>query len=255
MFDTGLDRIFEDRSCAACREGNHSECEYIQEANDLNRGDFDAQDFIYISPRCACFLASEAKHWEGDYTEDKTWRDNVGDSSENDVPEILDPPFCANCMGTRGLPECEEPLSHAVRFLKMPTKQRPGDQQLPTGGGQCVQDAAIASLEAAIYQLQQSKKVGQERYGSVLKTFNGRRGIQDVLEEARDLFVYLTQVSLEVDASADDLKKAVIEALEQANATITSVYLADSATVVTVANLIVSRILTGIALRKPEGQE
>ena len=82
----------------------------------------------------------------------------------------------------------------------VPTKQREGDQVLPDtrDGQQCVQDRIIA-------EMQESKRVGLERYGSVLMTFNGRRSIQDVREEARDLFVYLTQVTMEVEATRETL--------------------------------------------------
>ena len=61
--------------------------------------------------------------------------------------------------------------------------------------------------------MEESKRVGLERYGSTLMTFNGRKGFQDVLEEARDLFVYLTQVGREAEASRETLIKIVADAL------------------------------------------
>lgn len=84
--------------------------------------------------------------------------------------------------------------------VREPTKQRDGDQVLPQAdvNTPCVQDRIIAEME-------ESKRVGLERYGSVLRTFNGRRSIQDVREEARDLFVYLTQVQMEVEATRETL--------------------------------------------------
>jgi hypothetical protein len=72
-----------------------------------------------------------------------------------------------------------------------PTKQRPGDQPLPTPGRECVQDALIAEIQAR-------KALGEERYGSPLMTHNGRDAIRDAREEAVDLAVYLMQVELEV---------------------------------------------------------
>lgn len=255
MFETGLQAIFEEKSCSACREGNCSQCEYLEEVFEANQCAHGFEDQIYISPpRCACFLSKEKWHWETDYTQDRTWKDNVSENEDKGLPEMLDPPYCPQCMGTDGFPECQSPMSHAVQIFKRPTKQREGDQPLPDGGGQCVQDEVISALQAAIHQIEQSKKVGLERYGSLLRTFNGRRGIQDVVEEARDLFVYLTQVSLEVDASEAALKAVVVEALEKANSTLTSFYLADSATTVTVANMIVSRILTSMALRQEQAE-
>lgn len=89
-----------------------------------------------------------------------------------------------------------------------PTKQREGDQVLPSGAGACVQDRVIADME-------ESKRVGLERYGSVLKTFNGRRSIQDVHEEVRDLFVYLTQIRMEAEATREELIEVVKDALIQ----------------------------------------
>lgn len=72
-----------------------------------------------------------------------------------------------------------------------PTKQRPGDQPLPTAGRECVQDALIAQIE-------ERKQLGIERYGRPLETHNGRDAVQDALEEAIDLAVYLKQVELEM---------------------------------------------------------
>lgn len=71
-----------------------------------------------------------------------------------------------------------------------PTKTRPGDQPLPAGGRECVQDALIADI-------QQRRELGIQRYGSPLMTHNGRDAVRDALEEAVDLAVYLKQVELE----------------------------------------------------------
>jgi hypothetical protein len=71
-----------------------------------------------------------------------------------------------------------------------PTKTRPGDQPLPVGGNECVQDALIADIQAR-------RDLGIQRYGSALMTHNGRDAVQDALEEAVDLAVYLKQVALE----------------------------------------------------------
>lgn len=83
-----------------------------------------------------------------------------------------------------------------------PTKQREGDQPLPTPGVECVQDLVIAEME-------ESKRIGTERYGTPLMTFNGRKGMQDVAEEVRDLHVYLAQVMREAQADREALIGAV----------------------------------------------
>lgn len=97
-------------------------------------------------------------------------------------------------------------VEHACPGIE-PTKQREGDQDLPEGGILCVQDLVIAAME-------ESKRVGKERYGSPLMTFNGRKGIQDVVEEARDFFVYATQIQAEADAARDTLVHVMTEALD-----------------------------------------
>lgn len=73
-----------------------------------------------------------------------------------------------------------------------PTKQRPGDQPLPTSDpdAPCVQDAIIGMME-------ESKAIGIERYGQTLHIFNGRDTLKDAHEEARDGLVYLTALSME----------------------------------------------------------
>jgi len=85
-----------------------------------------------------------------------------------------------------------------------PTKQRPGDQVLPTGNEHlpAIQDRIIAEME-------ESKRVGEERYGQSLRPFNGRNTVQDIREEVRDLFVYLTQLEVESEAARDQLVEQV----------------------------------------------
>jgi len=118
---------------------------------------------------------------------------------------------CFDCLALKTGPENIPALINhmAEHGTTKPTKQREGDQPLPTGGQQCVQDLIIA-------EMQESKRVGQERYGSVLKTFNGRSTIQDIAEEARDLHVYLTQVRAEAEADRATLVDVVRVALLKA---------------------------------------
>lgn len=92
-----------------------------------------------------------------------------------------------------------------------PTKQRSGDQPLPTAGRECVQDALIAQIE-------ERKKLGIERYGRPLETHNGRDAVQDALEEAIDLAVYLKQVELEMHdlrAERDQLAATLADMLRE----------------------------------------
>lgn len=105
-------------------------------------------------------------------------------------------------------PGCDRHPGH-MEVCRVPTKQRVGDQPLPKGGQVCVQDLVIAEMI-------ESKRVGEERYGSPLMTFNGRRSIKDVAEEARDLHVYLTQVLAEADSDRDTLVLVAAKAIEEA---------------------------------------
>jgi hypothetical protein len=70
------------------------------------------------------------------------------------------------------------------------TKQRPGDQPLPTPGRESVQDRLIAEIQAR-------RDLGTARYGTPLMTHNGRDALQDAWEEAIDLAAYLTQMRME----------------------------------------------------------
>jgi hypothetical protein len=89
-----------------------------------------------------------------------------------------------------------------------PTKTRPGDQPLPIGGHECVQDALIADIR-------ERRDIGIQRYGSALMTHNGRDAVQDAIEEAVDLAVYLKQVALETrdrQAEVEQLRAEVAAA-------------------------------------------
>lgn len=81
-----------------------------------------------------------------------------------------------------------------------PTKTREGDQPLPQGGQECVQDALIKLIE-------ERKQLGIQRYGSPLMTHNGRDSVRDATEEALDLTVYLMQVGMEMRDLRDTLER------------------------------------------------
>lgn len=69
------------------------------------------------------------------------------------------------------------------------------EQPQPTPNDQpSVQDMVIADIEAR-------KKVGLERYGTLLQPGNGRDALRDAYEEALDLAVYLRQAIAERDAT------------------------------------------------------
>ena len=66
----------------------------------------------------------------------------------------------------------------------MPSRTRPGDQALPQiVDGPAMQDLVIADIE-------NRKMLGIERYGQLLKAYDGRNNNQDVYEELLDLVIY-----------------------------------------------------------------
>ena len=63
-------------------------------------------------------------------------------------------------------------------------------QQMPTGKGQVVLHAVIKDMRARAI-------AGKKKYGTVLRTFNGRSALRDAYEEAMDLTMYLKQKLME----------------------------------------------------------
>jgi hypothetical protein len=100
-------------------------------------------------------------------------------------------------------------------------RQRPGDQPLPTEGQENVQDALIARIlssprlgaganELAV-KIMQRRKLGVERYGRPLQTFNGRDAVQDLLDELLDGATYAMQIKMEREATQARIDAALAE--------------------------------------------
>lgn len=69
----------------------------------------------------------------------------------------------------------------------------PTDQPMPTPNqGRPIWDLVIEDMKAR-------DRVGRERYGTPLQSFNGRDALQDAYFEALDLAVYLRQAIEERD--------------------------------------------------------
>jgi hypothetical protein len=91
----------------------------------------------------------------------------------------------------------------------MTEQPRPGDQQLPVpNDGPSMHDLVIAELQncppesdpersAIIALLAGRKRVGLERYDSILQANNGRDARRDLLEELADAVVYGRQIQEE----------------------------------------------------------
>ena len=65
-------------------------------------------------------------------------------------------------------------------------------QPEPTGTGIIVVDAVLSDLR-------ERAETGREKYGTYLKTHNGRDALWDAYQEALDLCMYLRQMILERD--------------------------------------------------------
>lgn len=73
-----------------------------------------------------------------------------------------------------------------------------GDQRMPeSNGGERV---APFARDEFLRMLERQIEVGEERYGKMLETFNGRDALRDAMEELIDAWQYLCQIRLEREA-------------------------------------------------------
>lgn len=85
-----------------------------------------------------------------------------------------------------------------------PTKQREGDQVLPSGDERLVDDQQLL-----IDDIEARRQVGIERYGQGHRPFNGRDTLQDLYEEQLDLLVYLRSIKRMAESSRHELIEVV----------------------------------------------
>lgn len=190
--------------CKFCAAGKHAEC--------VHRAQLIAV-LYYDQPQleawCSCFQNDKVAHGVPE--------DAGGDSG---TPE----PEPALGFGTHG--------SDGQPYEPEPTKQRDGDQVLPRPTGRkSVQERAIekaavlhdrgdmTDAEFAFIEtsMRESIRIGTERYGSPLQTFNGRKTLQDAEDEARDWFVYLSALNQAAEASRADVIGLCEDAVKAAN--------------------------------------
>lgn len=69
----------------------------------------------------------------------------------------------------------------------------------PTAGVRVVLDVAVGRTRVTELQddLKARAEMGKAKYGTYLRTFNGRDALTDAYQEALDLVMYLVQVNLE----------------------------------------------------------
>lgn len=87
-------------------------------------------------------------------------------------------------------------------------KNREGDQPIPVVGGKSVTRTVIERFE-------ERERLGIQRYGRSLETFNGRDPLVDYLEEDYDRLQYFTQILMERDVSVEESASLLVEAYVQ----------------------------------------
>lgn len=88
-------------------------------------------------------------------------------------------------------------LTRAEFWIMSWPRKREEDQVIPIPNGE------ESSHDVLIREVQARKDLGLKRYGTLLQPHNGRDSLQDAIEEAIDLLVYLIQVKRERDQPAN----------------------------------------------------
>ncbi len=127
----------------------------------------------------------------------------------------------------------DDPESHGMgEMVPKPTKQRSGDQPPPRlTGDVAVQTRIIEKARVLVERgdmneedferiqriMQESIRVGMQRYGTSLQTFNGRNTLQDLEDELRDSFVYISSINQAAQTSKDQVIGLCRDAVMVAN--------------------------------------
>lgn len=102
-----------------------------------------------------------------------------------------------------------DPDARLSMTVVAPTKQRAGDQVLPTG------DESVEDDQARLIQfITERRQVGIERYGQGHRPFNGRSTVLDLLEELVDGAVYATALVRTREATRAEVRAAIVKGLE-----------------------------------------
>jgi hypothetical protein len=91
-----------------------------------------------------------------------------------------------------------------------PTKQREGDQVLPSGDESLVDDQQLL-----IDDIEERREVGISRYGQGHRPFNGRDTLQDLYEEQLDLLVYFRSLKRMAEAAAPEVIDVISAELQK----------------------------------------
>lgn len=88
-------------------------------------------------------------------------------------------------------------------------RQRKGDQRLPDGDTDLVDDQ-----ELLIDDIKQRRQLGIERYGQGHRPFNGRDTLEDLYQEQLDLLVYLRSIKRMAESSKDEVVVEIARTLK-----------------------------------------
>jgi shikimate 5-dehydrogenase len=106
------------------------------------------------------------------------------------------------------------PSAHAesptvVRFQRLNDLEQPAPVQGEALVSTAAESAAHAYCEPTLARaVVERARIGLERYGRPLETFNGRDALRDAREEVVDGFQYVTQLLMETDADRRNIEHA-----------------------------------------------
>lgn len=183
--------------CQACQKEKHAECWTMVEIEQVGPM-ADKEDYAAMGRPCRCYTASETKHEQA--------REHLLRPEEEKVD--------GRCSSWGPLGRCAGMTGHETRHFRgksvwdddapVPTKQREGDQVLPTG------DPDQRDVQAMVIDdIHKRLQVGIERYGQGLKPFNGRKTLLDAYEESLDQTVYLRSLLAMQEANREHLIEVV----------------------------------------------
>lgn len=138
------------------------------------------------------------------------------------------------------------PEAHTDGARGEPTKNREGDQVLPTGDESIEDDQALL-----IRDIEERRQVGIERYGQGHRPFNGRDTLLDLYEEQLDFLVYLRSLRRSAEADRETLLREVTRALDE-KTTISSAQEIEHLTPWAAAEIAVDRVMGWVAMERAQ---
>jgi hypothetical protein len=111
----------------------------------------------------------------------------VGDAINNSLTAIVQ---CPDCTGTGMIPY----RTSIIQIEPATTIQKPPEEN----------DGTVV-LDRVLKDFQDRAEVGKARYGTYLKTNNGREALVDAYQEAMDLVMYLKQELMERETVQDEI--------------------------------------------------